>query len=128
MYVCIYMYILVPVLKRDGLDVADPVNLRRIAYVTFQSKVIEKVIAYQLTAYLEANNLLPVSQSGFRKGHSTETLLHRLLSDIYGALDRSQITILALFDVSATFYTVDHDILITDSLHHLVSLVTFSLG
>ena len=50
-------------------------------------------------------------QSGFRKGHSTETLLLRLLSDIYGAIDRSQLTLLALFDVSAAFDTVDHEIL-----------------
>ena len=57
------------------------------------------------------NNLLPIFQSGFRKGHSTETLLVRLLSDIYGAIDKSQVTLLALFDVSAAFDTVDHDIL-----------------
>jgi len=48
----------------------------------------------------------------FRKGHSTETLLIRLLSDIYGAIDRSQVTLLALFDLSAAFDTVDHDILL----------------
>ena len=56
--------------------------------------------------------MLPAIQSGFRKGHSTETLLLRLLSDIYGAIDRSQLTLLALFDVSAAFDTVDHEILL----------------
>src|ERR1700733_7399435 len=35
-----------------------------------------------------------------------------LLSDIYGAVDSSQLTLLALFDVSAAFDTVDHDILL----------------
>src|SRR5688572_25129091 len=62
--------------------------------------------------YLDKDNLLPTFQSGFRKGHSTETLLVRLLSDIYGAIDRSQVTLLALLDVSAAFDTVDHDILL----------------
>src|SRR6218665_2595657 len=57
-------------------------------------------------------NLLPIYQSGFRKGHSTETLLVRLLSDIFGAIDRSEVTLLALFDVSAAFDTVDHQILL----------------
>src|SRR6218665_1590521 len=104
--------ILIPVLKRDGLDATDPSNYRPIANVTFLSKIIERVAASQLIAYLEINKLLPVCQSGFRKGHSTETLLLRLLSDIYGAVDRSRLTLLALFDVSAAFDTVDHEILL----------------
>jgi len=70
------------------------------------------LVAHQLFNYLDSNNLLPSCQSGFRKGHSTESLLLRLLSDIYGAIDRSQVTLLALYDVSAAFDTVDHDILL----------------
>src|SRR6218665_414657 len=41
-----------------------------------------------------------------------ETLLLRLLSDCYGAIDGGQVTLLAVFDVSAAFDTVDHQILI----------------
>ena len=70
------------------------------------------MVAGQLIAYLERNKLLTPVQSGFRRFHSTETLLLRLLSDIYGAIDRSELTLLALFDVSAAFDTVDHDILL----------------
>lgn len=36
-----------------------------------------------------------MSTSSFRRGHSTETLLLCLLSDIYGAEDSSQLTLLA---------------------------------
>ncbi|PGH37691.1 MAG: hypothetical protein CRN43_19655, partial [Candidatus Nephrothrix sp. EaCA] len=104
--------ILVPVLKAEGLDVTVPLNFRPVANVSFLSKIIEKVVAAQLTHYLDINNLLPIYQSGFRKGHSTETLLVRLLSDIYGAIDKSEVTLLALFDVSAAFDTVDHQILL----------------
>ena len=35
-----------------------------------------------------------------------------LLSDIYSAVDRSQLTLLALFDVSSAFDMVDHEILL----------------
>ena len=101
-----------PAVKRDGLDSSDPANYRPISNVSFISKIIEKIVANQLTNYLNANGLLPASQSGFRRDHSTETLLIRLLSDIYGAMDRSQVTLLALFDVSAAFDSVDHDILL----------------
>ena len=47
-----------------------------------------------------------------RANHSTETVLLSLLSDIYSAVDRSELTLLALFDVSAAFDMVDHDILL----------------
>jgi len=104
--------ILVPVIKAEGLDVNEPANFRPIANVSFLSKIIEKIVAAQLTHYLDKNGLLPTYQSGFLKGHSTETLLVRLLSDIYGAIDKSQVTLLALFDVSAAFDTVDHEILL----------------
>src|SRR6218665_862814 len=46
------------------------------------------------------------------KSNSTETVLLSLLSDIYSAVDRSQLTLLALYDVSAAFDMVDHDILL----------------
>jgi len=63
--------ILVPVLKRSGLVSTDPLNFRPIVNVSFMSKSIEKIAAYQLTAYLETNKLLPDNQSGFLRGHST---------------------------------------------------------
>jgi len=90
------------------------------------SKIIEKIVVYRLTCHLERNNLLPSCQSGFRRFHSTETLLLCLLSDIYGAIDRSELTLLALFDVSATFDTVDHDILL-ERLHATFGLIVFFL-
>src|SRR6218665_389457 len=67
--------ILVPVLKAEGLDVTVPMNFRPIVNVSFLSKIIEKIVATQLTHYLDKNNLLPIYQSGFRKGHSTELSL-----------------------------------------------------
>src|ERR1043165_4904904 len=104
--------ILLPDLKKDVLDSSDPANYRPIANVTFLSKILERIVANQLTVYLDLNGLLPPLQSGFRKNHSTETLLVRLLSDFYAAMDSSQITLLALFDVSSAFDTVDHSILL----------------
>src|SRR6218665_560727 len=85
---------------------------RSYANVSFVSKTVEKIVSLQFTTYLEAHNLLPTIQSGFRKSHSTKTLLLRLLSDVHGAVDHCQLTLFALFDVSAAFDTVDHEILL----------------
>ena len=54
----------------------------------------------------------PQVPSGFRRGHSTETAILRMLSDIYAAIDHGRVVLLALLDVSAAFDTVDHDILL----------------
>src|SRR6218665_2094117 len=102
--------ILLPVIKQVGLDQSDPANYRPIANVTFLSKILERIVANQLNSYLDANEMFPSYQSGFRRNHSTETL--RLLSDFYSAMDRGHVTLLALFDVSSAFDSVDHTILI----------------
>ena len=73
---------------------------------------IEKLILVQLTRYLTANGLFPKFQPGFRRYHSTEPAVLRVLSDIYSAIDQDQVSLLALLDVSAAFDTVDHGILL----------------
>src|SRR6218665_2716402 len=100
--------VIFPALKLDGLDLKDPSNFRPISNVSFLSKIIEKIVSEQITPYLSTNDLLPKYQSGFRRGHSIETLLLRLLSDCYGAIDGGRVTLFALFDVSAAFDTIDH--------------------
>lgn len=66
--------ILVPEIKREGLDSTDHSSCRPIANVAFLSKIIDRVVASQLIAHLEVNQMLLVCQSGFRKVYSTETL------------------------------------------------------
>src|SRR6218665_2888218 len=100
--------VIFPALKLDGLDLKDPSNFRPISNVSFLSKIIEKIVSEQITPYLSTNDLLPKYQSGFRRGHSIETLLLRLLSDCYGAIEGGRVTLFALFDVSEAFDTIDH--------------------
>ena len=94
------------------MDVEDPASSDQYRNISFMSKIIERIVAGQLLTYLKVNNLLPRFQSGFRSGHSTETLLIRLLPDFHQAIDTGRVTLLALLDVSAAFNTVDFDILI----------------
>ena len=74
--------------------------------------MLERIVSNQLIAYLDVNDLIPSQQSGFRRNHATETLLLRLLSDFYCAMDHGQVTLIALFDVSSAFDSVDHSILL----------------
>lgn len=59
-------------------------------------------------------SLMPSLLSGFRKFHSTETLLYSPapIADIFQALDHDHITLLALYDISSAFDTIDHSILV----------------
>ena len=77
----------------------------------------------QLTDYLEDNELLPRCQSAYRRGHSTETALLKVYSDFTDAIDRGEITLLGLLDMSCAFDNVDHAILLERLNNSTVSLV-----
>lgn len=101
-----------PVLKKATLDPSDTSNYRPISNLTFISKLLERCAHQQMNDYLQLHHLLPDQQSAYRRCHSTETAMLKVLSDAYLAADDGQTTLLGLLDLSAAFDTVDHQILI----------------
>ena len=104
--------VVTPVLKKPNADPDDLKNYRPISNLTFTSKVIERLVAEQITRHHTEANLMPPLQSAYRSHHSTETALMKVLSDILDAADLSNVTLLGLLDLSAAFDTVDHGILL----------------
>ena len=98
-----------PIVKKPNLDPTDVSSYRPISNLPVLSKLLERLVVRQLLDYLTSMDLLPTLQSGFRAGHSTETAIVRVLSDIILAVDRGDVAALVLLDLSAAF---DHDILL----------------
>jgi Reverse transcriptase (RNA-dependent DNA polymerase) len=87
-------------------------DFRPISILPCASKLIEKVVHQQLSNYLNENNLFSNEQSGFRKLHSTTTLLLNITSDVYEAMDNDKLTSLIFLDFSKAFDTVNHLLLL----------------
>ena len=100
-----------PLLKKPTVDPQVLRNYRPVANLAFLSKVLEKVIAAQLTSHTKAHDLYENYQSAYRCHHSTETALIKVHNDLR-ALDNGCGVFLVLLDLSAAFDTLDHDILL----------------
>ena len=87
-------------------------DYRPISILPVLSKIYERVILFQLCEHIENNHLYNSTQSGFRKGHSTSTLLLKLRDDIRKAMKKSEITLTILIDFSKAFDTIDHGVLL----------------
>jgi len=55
--------------------------------------------------------MMTMTQSACRQYHSTETVVTKVYNDMLMAADSGQVSALCLFDLSAAFDTVDHDLL-----------------
>src|SRR2546425_8218131 len=68
---------------------------------------------------LRLNELMPKFQSAYRRHHSTETALLKVMSDVLSSADRGAVTLLGLLDLSAAFRSEEH----TSELQSLAYLV-----
>ena len=102
-----------PRLKKPDLDTAEAKSYRPISNFTVLSKLLERLVAKQLLLHLDKHKLLPDLESAYRVHHSTETAVLKVLSDILMAIDKGDLTMLVMLDLSAAFGSVDQSILLS---------------
>jgi retron-type reverse transcriptase len=101
------------VLKKYDLNNRTQSNFRPVSNITFAAKVLERLAACRLAAFIESTNSLDKYQSAYRSNFSTETAITKVVSDIAAQLDQNHSVILIALDVSAAFDTVQHNILLS---------------
>ena len=75
-------------------------------------KTTEYAVTSQLTQHISENNLMEPMQSVYRSGHSTKTDLVKVKGELLHVIDHQEVVCLVLVDLSLTFDTVDHFLLL----------------
>jgi len=105
--------IVLPRLKKPGLDPTILSSYRPISNLSFLSKLVERVVTAHFISHAEENKPFPDRQSSYRRDHSTETAVLCVHNDLVHAIDEQWITGLVMLDLSAAFDTVDQSILLS---------------
>lgn len=99
-----------PIYKKGSKS--DKNNYRPISVLPLISKIYEKHVSDHLKSFLETNNLLFTTQSGFRAKHSCETALTNIIDNWINALNEGKLVGTLFLDLSKAFDLVNHKILI----------------
>ena len=97
-----------PIFKKD--DPLDKENYRPVSILPLLSKVYEKLLYNRLSDYVE--NIFNVILCGFRKAHSTQHALFKLLQSWQKELDENGMVAAVLMDPSKAYDCIPHDLLI----------------
>jgi retrotransposon-encoded endonuclease/reverse transcriptase-like protein len=112
--------------KPNKGDYTAPKAYRPIALLNTMGKLLELVIARRITGLAEANNLLPDTQMGARKGRSAETALQLITEQvhaIWGLPGPKRVATLLSLDISGAFDNVSHERLAHDLKKRRIPLI-----
>ncbi|RLU25270.1 hypothetical protein DMN91_003363 [Ooceraea biroi] len=101
--------LVIPLLKTKTPTLLQ--HFRPISILCCISKALERLVADQIVEYMEQRGLDPF-QYAYRKGHSTQTALIKVLDNVRCAMDKRMITVVVFFDFTKAFDCVSNKILI----------------
>ena len=87
-------------------------NYRPISVLPFISKNLEKIVCYQLYAFISKSQLLTDRQFGFRNNHSTCMPIMLIQYLITTGIENGEYVVGLYLDLCKAFDTVDHNILL----------------
>ena len=99
-----------PVHKGGPAD--DVTNYRPIAVVSVVVKIVEKLVATELSRYLESTAQLHLHQAAYRLEKSTEDILRVAVDIISNSIDSGKTVCVAFLDLKKVFDSLDHCILL----------------
>ena len=105
----IKLSVLDPLLKKCGLDSDIKKNYRPVNNLLFMSKLIERTVLCRLNTHMSQHNLHCDSNFGYKKFHSTETMMLGLVDEVLSGFDENKCTIILFLDLSAAFDTIDFE-------------------
>lgn len=100
--------VVVPVPKA-GKDITNAGNYRPISLLPALSKLLERVILSRMERHIEATHVVPDEQFGFKRGHSTNHQLVRLVSQVKSGFSNKQSSGMILLDIEKAYDSVWQD-------------------
>lgn len=113
--------VITPTWKKSATNSDDVSSYRPISKLPVLSKLLERIVCKQICHHINLHNCLPRLQSAYRKHHSTETAVLKIISDALKCIDNGQVCGFLSLDLSSAFDCVDFDIL-SRRLHESVGL------
>ena len=101
--------VIVPLLKKAGLDIDIWKNYRPVNNLVYFSKLIERVVDARLDEHMQKYKLHENTAYAYKRYHSTETMMIGIFDEVLQGFDQNKATIIIFIDLSAAFDTIDID-------------------
>ena len=93
-------------------------NYRPVSNLSYLSKLIERIVYSRIVTEAHKSGNMEPFQSAYHEGHSIETALLKVKTDILNVVDNTEVICLALLDLSTAFNTVNHSLLLNRQKFH----------